>query len=113
MPRLRHALPVALALLTSAPAAAYLYDGNEMLDHCRKRSSVCVGFIAGVLDGADYARLSDRRMLCIPVGVQIGQLSDIFVRHLENNPERRHWGAVVLLTDAIQAAFPCPDPLAQ
>jgi hypothetical protein len=44
---------------------------------------------------------------CIPGGVIPGQLMEIVKRYLEQNPDKRHLAAPVLINMALNKNFPC------
>jgi hypothetical protein len=44
---------------------------------------------------------------CIPDGVTQGQVRDIVVRYLDQNPTIRHGPAQILITMALKESFPC------
>lgn len=124
-------------VLGAIPVAAIGKSGNELLDDCRStgsRSAYCLGYIVGIAtaynDGriggalhrhfgdADPAELAQRTdevnavrvaasYYCTPSGVTQGQLYDVVVRYLDDNPSIRHLSAGILITVALHKAFPC------
>lgn len=119
-------LIVAAALAASATLArSDFYDGNRLLELCSNYSSgvnqgLCMGFVAGYFDGYfdgvvrtvvnyEIAPESQKRpTFCRAENLTVGQLRDIAVRHIEQNPDKRHLQATLLLHAAFRAAFPCP-----
>ena len=121
-------LAVGLLLLT-APAAAHeagVRDGTLLLATCREdiRSAdglapptfgggLCLGFVTGVADmHALYhtAYPETIPLFCKPEGLKVEQAVRVVIRFLETHPEQLHFGAAVLITQALQEAFPCPSP---
>ena len=45
--------------------------------------------------------------LCVPGESTKGQLADVVIKYLEQNPERRHLEAGSLVPEALNRAFPC------
>lgn len=94
-----------LLLFPFAVSAQYVdgnfVSGNELYDRCLKSQGFCLGYVAAVQDGTRYAT-------CTPADIKLGQLADVVLKHLTNNPEARHLDADVLVIDAIKRAWPCP-----
>jgi hypothetical protein len=64
-----------------------------------------IGYVVGVVD-ADYAS-STPWHYCIPSGVTVGQIADVAWRHLEQNPQDRHFGAAYMVRRGLASAWPC------
>jgi hypothetical protein len=51
---------------------------------------------------------------CIPKGVVLGQITEVFCNYLRSNPANRHLGGDVLLNKSLAMAWPCsqtkPEP---
>jgi hypothetical protein len=107
-------IPLMWAGMT-APSLGYYYDGNALYDMCRSTDSSigymerarCLGYILGVSDTLDSARDNNRLSACVPPGVQAGQLNDIVLMYLRNNPALRSMEANLLVVMAIGDAFGC------
>lgn len=96
------------------PAAAGYYDGNELLNACEPGSSetgrgitegLCMGYIAGVVDDFAALRLVQKKTSCIPRNVTVGQLKDVVVKYLKENPEKRNWWGASLVRGAVLDAW--------
>ncbi len=107
-----------LGLVTAFPAFAQHTTGNDLLARCKKQPSDrdwCLGFLQGLYGGYSIGIFvgtpgSDQAgLLCVPENVTTGQTADVIVRFLEQNPARRHEGAVWLSFAALREAFPCPS----
>jgi hypothetical protein len=114
-----------VALLWSA--AAHAYTGNELLRICEEEATfnrgACIGYIRGVADGIaqywafqEYVRSSanpkaviTKAPFCMPKGVTVGQIEDVAVAHIRNNPSLRHHQAPALIMGALVEAFPCRE----
>ena len=120
----------AVAVLTS-PARGY--DGNTLHEKCEgfqttssdienaARWSWCLGYLSGVIDTnlyrytlakTDY-RVSgtnaqnERWCIYYPEDVVYSQWTAVVAKYLADNPKERHEDAHVLVTRALQAAWPC------
>lgn len=92
------------------PASAiYFYTGNEAYEFCAPdlqgpRRTMCLGYVSGL---TDQTEVLFRSFNCIPVGVQVGQLADVYAIFLRDHPEARHDLAAHLFNRAVLEAFPC------
>lgn len=82
-------------------------DGNGLLAMCSSegayyRLGVCDGYILGAANVGLVAKL-----FCSPNGVTKGQIRDIVVSGLRNDPVNRHQGSVSLVIKYLSAAYPC------
>ncbi|NYT76624.1 hypothetical protein H0A71_06440 [Alcaligenaceae bacterium] len=95
-------------ILSCFSHTAISMTGNKLLSDCEGQYSnmYCMGYIVGALDTWG-ARPGLR--LCIPEDVTQGQMQDITVKYLRNNPETRNHKATWLVAMAAQEAFPCGD----
>ena len=112
------------------PAAGFRggFTGAEMHGHCRAEEKdpvkdfgrgICIGFIdgfaAGHYIGETYHAFHHREEkiddiyghLCLPDGVNRGQLVRTFVQFLEKSPDKLKLPAGLVLEDALRDAFPC------
>lgn len=48
------------------------------------------------------------RYICIPDGVTKGQIYDVALKYLQDNPEDRHRSAALLARTALWRTWPCP-----
>ena len=93
-----------LALPRLATAAT---TGNELLKVCPARDkTTCTTYINGWVEGIIVPK-SLTKLICIPEGVTLGQLTDVFLNYLRAHPEERHEGASFLTFRAMKKAFPC------
>jgi hypothetical protein len=86
-------------------------DGNALFDRCqgddpdeRERDTkvaLCTGYVVGVADALDETSF------CLSPGVTAAQIRDVVKFYLRDHPERRHYGASSLVTDALKEKFPC------
>jgi hypothetical protein len=103
-----------------APLTATAFTGNELLGVCNDGNTnnikfgLCLGFIKGVSEGFMIGERvfnpqpnQQRIPYCIPDSVTDGQIRDIVIVYLRQNPEWRHEGAVGAIVSSLRNAFPC------
>lgn len=94
-------------LLVSSPALAEYKDGNALYADLSDESPTMVnqalglGYVLGVVDA--YAKTA----ICIPNGVQAGQVQGVVKNYLYVRPESRHYSADSLVVNAVKAVWPC------
>lgn len=98
-----------------SPAFAQYFTGNKVYELCStaKTSSTyyqddafCAAYIAGVADDLELIRIVGNRPQCIPAGVTVGQLRDVVLKRLRENPAERHLSAAAIARFAIMEAYP-------
>ena len=100
-------------LLFSATATAQFRDGNKLKDHLEEnakdngspyKSGAGSGYVIGTVDTlAD----SDFKLICLPNGVTVGQVSDVVLKFLRANPEKLHEPAYHLVYLALRPSWGC------
>jgi len=97
----------------AAPAHAYFLDGDELMNHCsaniadeRFDPAVCVTYIMGAYDGFMFQRLVRNQPRCTPRTLTAGQLREVVVGYLQDNPDNRGMDASALVWNAIIAEWP-------
>ena len=119
---MRHATVAGLTLFTLAcfgePARAetlvtYL-NGNALYADCTEGNArYCTGYIIGIVDAAALFKAlaasnkNDPILICTPDDATQGQVRDVVIRWLEENPEQRHLAAPSLVLEAIFEKFTC------
>lgn len=102
----------AILLLSIHPAYAGFQTGNDLLRWCTNTDNFsegeCGGYIIGVADAQEFFRAANKSASCVPADVEAGQLRDVVVKYLQDNPNVRNLGASVLVMAAIVNAWPCP-----
>ena len=84
--------------------------GNDFYAGCRgaPKTLECLAYVQGVVGGAEaMAIATGRRLICVPPGVTSGQLQDVIVTSLRNNPADNHLLIAALAFIALETAFPC------
>lgn len=90
-------------------------EGNQLHSWCSRQadgpSAMCFGYIIGIADGMELiagVADGDVRSVCYPAdGVTLGQVRDVVIKYLADNPDKRHFPASYLVQNALSAAFPC------
>ena len=102
------------AMLVNGPTFGRLfYSGNALWEMCRSDEgtlmwATCMGYVVGVAEFTDReAGAPLGTEACIPKGVTQFQLRDVVVQYLEENPDKRHLPAQLLVYAAVSLAFPC------
>jgi hypothetical protein len=106
-------LPLAVFLCVLSPAIALgqggfaFISGNTLYERCvpgasDTANSFCIGYVTGVADV-----LMQLHTVCLPSGVEIGQLVDVVTKHLRDHPEVRHYQANNEIGIVLGTTFPC------
>ena len=102
---MRRLLP-ALLMLGCLQAQAGFDTGNRLFEDCRASNyfnrGYCGGYVTGIVDTIEALQAR-----CVPEESTKGQLADVVIKYLEQNPERRHLEAGSLVPEALNRAFPC------
>jgi Rap1a immunity proteins len=97
-------------VLTAASASRAQYTGNTLLSDCESdsayRRGVCDGYISSIADMSITG--TNQSWLSFPKGTTFGQVKDVIVKSLKDNPKDRNGSAFVLVFGALQEAFPGP-----
>lgn len=124
-------LPILGCLAVSQPAIAQPVSGNSLYEACTSDDQVqtgfCVGYLIGQIEGQflggllvtqragkevgfeDFNGFANQIFQhCIPPDASNGQLRDVVVAYLRDNPANRHETARFLVWSAYRDAFPCP-----
>jgi hypothetical protein len=100
---MRGMLAVVLGLAIATPASASFMNGNDLMKVCssddRLDKGQCLGYIKGVVD------VAPRKDTCVPAEATVGQIRDIFLKSMKENPEDRDLLASALLAVALHEAF--------
>ena len=119
---------VLFGLLLIAPLThAQTKTGEQMEENCKKLAASdtspggaafdaghCAGFIEGVINTQQFLEVADQnhakgfpQRFCLPENVTNDQTLKVFLKFLNDHPERLHESAVVLLIESLAQAFPC------
>lgn len=114
-------LASALAYSQDSPdIMAEITTGNGFLRVCSDlgektpmASSYCMGYLSGLTDGMAVIKVaSGYRAYCIPqkdgrYAPTNGQLLDILLKYIRENPQIRHQSTSALFFKAMREAYPC------
>lgn len=99
-------LALATTLALSTPTSGNYYAGNSWADACYQRQyGLLAGYLAGIVDASEVSMAP--RPFCIPEGVTLEQLSDVFCAEVREHPEMRHYLGSALAFIAFRTSFPC------
>lgn len=118
----RGLLLVATLVAASFPTVSHasFKDGNKLLSECEAGDAprpdnlswgACMGYIIGAADALGFWSAVTTGASCLPPTSQAGQVKDIVVKYLRDNPAKRHFNAHVLIYGALKDAFGCPMPI--
>jgi len=118
--------------IAAVPAVAEVDNGKTLYAACSSlkneptvQSGYCVGYFTGVWEGmklgialpimieggqsaAELEGMSNQLLrVCMPPEVERGQMIDVVIKYLDNNPAERHGPARMLTWLALLEAFPC------
>lgn len=109
-------LAAAIALFGAAHAApvpnstAVFDTGNSLYEYLTAGNATArahaAGYVAGVADVGSVGSVFGWRF-CLPQRATKEQIADVVQHWLEQHPEKRHLGAVGLVSEALAGAFPC------
>jgi hypothetical protein len=98
---------------TSSPVHAY--DGNFLLKICKKPNpetyGICLGLLDGFLMGFAYGmEVTNNKKIkfwCEPEKMHMDQLVKVFLKFLNEHPEKLHFKYEDTLAAALMTYFPC------
>ena len=97
------ALVVALLPTPVLAEIGFNWDGNSLKELCGG-DAYAKGFCQGYITGTSKLTVSPA---CFPDGVTLGQITDIMIKYMNDHPEKLHLASGLLVTIALQEAFPC------
>ena len=97
------------------------FSGNQLMSYCEAdttaKQNICNAYVAGVSDGISVNKVifpvtsSDEHFdfndVCRPEGVDTVQLAKVWTKWANEQPEKLHMAASVVVTQALAKAFPC------
>jgi len=93
-----------------------VHDIDSGTDSPSYASGVCIGFVSGVLESHTLWMVVDAAQkrthptsFCIPDEVTETQILRVFLKYLDEHPEKLHYPAVVMLIESVRHAFPCKN----
>jgi hypothetical protein len=102
------------ATLTLGEAHAAYMTGNELLRQCEgdvAQQIWCMAYIGAVSDTVEFVQAIEEfkqiKKNCLPLTAEVGQVKDVVLKWLRDNPTQRQGPAALLATLAIQQAWPC------
>ena len=101
-----------LVFSTTGWSRSVFFDGNKLYGQCTeldiRSQSVCLGYVMAISDILySVPGSEDGNMFCNRLGATSGQIMGIVIEYLEKHPEKRHWDANFLVSEALFQAFHC------
>lgn len=93
-------------VLTMALTEVRAADGNYLHEACQSGSVVPVAYVTGVIDTV-FSGMGAKPGFCASPRVTMKQLRDITCDWLKAHPSQRHQPGPLLITVALQEAYPC------
>jgi hypothetical protein len=105
----------AIAVVTFCGSRAWadaFETGNELLRDCEAKAPLnvahCSGYLQGVIDELEAFRYANGLHFCLPAGTKTGQIIEVVVAELKEEPTIRHLSAAALVAGAITRAWCSP-----
>ena len=104
-------LTLALAVLVIAvdPAKAYFLDGNGLHSLCQSDRNVVTAYTLGAVDAFTTTFSGEKKRICLPLTVTVPQITDVFCKYLQGNPENRNLPGNALVYQMLLNIYPCPS----
>lgn len=106
-----------MCVLTAAPSLAAADDTHKtagsLLTDCGAEhpadgvEAFWKGHCLGMIEGMSVALNATSSGVCLPDGVETGQLERVVIKWLQDHPERLHKSRLIEVRSALTAAFPC------
>jgi hypothetical protein len=101
----------ASALMLAWESSASFLTGNDLLQFCQDISDSgygrCLGYIEGVVDSMEAARLSHHMAACVREGVAPSKVHNVVIKYLRDHAETRNQAASGLVVNALSDAWHC------
>lgn len=102
---------IVIVCLLPCEASADFVDGNKLLSFCSPDNSVAAGYVAGIVDAANWdvevKVVEDVPKFCLRSNVTIGQLTEIVCRKLKDRSDVRDMPAAIFVRLVLRDVFPC------
>jgi hypothetical protein len=99
------------AQVAEAGFPGHFLSGNELYGYCTSAEGfgigLCRGYVEGVIDHLEATRANANMPACLHTGITADQASDVVLKYLKRNPERRDEPAWSLVLGAVTDAW-CP-----
>lgn len=109
-------LAASIALSNASPAHGAFVDGNALYAECTatkddatyfSKASRCMGYVLGVYDDMMFVLQAQYgKGDCTPNRITAGQITDIVIKYIRDNPQERHFSGALLVRVALFEAFP-------
>lgn len=101
----KYLIGLSLGLCSLFANAQYINSGELVKKHYEHEygRSFAIGYILGVIDAYDGY------LFCVPEKATSGDLRDLIIQGLQQNPQVHQQAASELIFQGFSAAFPCQD----
>lgn len=66
----------------------------------------CVGYINGFSD--NYSLIQEKK-ICLPTEIEAYQIAKVYVKYLDDHPEKLHQNSNITFPEALNTYFPCAN----
>ncbi len=98
-----------LAALLFVSSSAHAITGNELLASLENKEPGIqlygIGFVTAIAD------ITRNTLQCSPALSTYGQVKDVVIKYMKENPETRHLEAFYIVSDALRKIWPCKGDL--
>jgi len=102
----------AVLLGVSGSAASQSSRGltaNDLYSICQSNRNVCMAYVRGAVEGYQWSATvhNNKDLFCLPTGHDFGQVTDVVIKSLRDDPANRHEQAILIVLLSVVKAFPC------
>ena len=89
--------------------AVSVFTGNDLIRWFKSHDYIQINaYVAGVIDGFETEPEGEnKRFICIPIGTEIQQISQITYNFLQKNPTKWVWTGSFIVVNALIESYPC------
>ena len=90
----------------------YYCASSALTSSGRNRQNYCSGFVSGVEESIrllDMRSAGDKQRICVPEGKPASHFRQLYIRHASDKRTNLGRPAVLVVLEALQAAYPCAD----
>jgi hypothetical protein len=112
------AAALTLSVLIASVGQCQSDTGNDIRESCQitvrgpkgegvelTEATYCLGFVTAILFVGRH--LDEQSSFCAPVGVTVQQAVNVFLKYLNENPDKTHYSAESLAVASFRQAWPC------
>lgn len=98
-----------ILLTVSTNVFAVIFTGNDLIRWFKSYNYTEInGYVSGVIDGFEAEPGgNNKKIICIPIGTEVQQISQITYNYLQKNPTQWAWAGSYIVWNALIEAYPC------